>query len=78
MAAAAILQGVMALALLADSENFGGMSDIAEAVLFCNFLRPFFNGATFDFHRLATALADQVMMMGFTAEAIDRFAIISA
>jgi hypothetical protein len=54
------------------------MTYISETVLFCNFLRPLLNGATFDFNGNATALTDEVVMVLFTAQPIDRFTIISA
>jgi hypothetical protein len=54
------------------------MSNISEAVIFSYFLRPFLNGAAFNFNCFTTALADQVMMMALATEAIDSLAIIAA
>ena len=54
-------------ALGAESEYFGAMPYFSKSMFFGHHLGPFFNGATFDFNSIATALADEMMMMGFTA-----------
>jgi hypothetical protein len=54
------------------------MSDISESMFFSDFLRPFFNGATFDFNGLTTTLTDKVMMMALATKAIDSFTIVAA
>jgi hypothetical protein len=77
--ALAILHGVIycSLALLADAEDLSGMSDISESMFFRDFLRPFFNGAAFDFNGLTATLTDKVMMMALATKAINCFAIIT-
>jgi hypothetical protein len=51
--------------------------DIPETVFFSHHLRPFFNGTAFNFNGIATALADEMVVVGFTAQPVDRFTIIS-
>ncbi len=77
--ALAILHGAIyySLALLADAEDFSGMSDISESMLFSDVLRPFFNGTAFDFNGFTAALADKVMMVALSAEAINSLTIIA-
>lgn len=51
------------------------MANVSEAMLFSHHLRPFFNGTALYLNGIATALADQVMVMAFAAEAINSFSI---
>ena len=53
------------------------MSDISETMFFSHHLRPFFNGAALNFNGIPATFADEMMMMGFTAQPVDSFTIIS-
>jgi hypothetical protein len=53
------------------------MSDISETMFFSHHLCPFFNGAALNFNGIPATFADEMMMMGFTAQPVDSFTIIS-
>jgi hypothetical protein len=65
-------------ALAADAEDLCSMTDIAKAMFFSHNFRPLFNCSAFNFNGLTTAFADQVMMVGISAQAIDSFTIIAS
>jgi hypothetical protein len=51
--------------------------DIPETVFFSHHLRPFLNSATFYLDSDTTAFTDEMVVVGFTAQPIDSFTIIS-
>jgi hypothetical protein len=53
------------------------MTNIAKAMIISDFLCPFFNCAALYFNGLTAALADKVMMMALSAEAINSLTIIA-
>jgi hypothetical protein len=65
------------LAFAADTKDLCSVPDIAKAVFFSHYFGPLFNSTTFDFNGIATTLADEVMMVGISTEAIDSFTIIT-
>jgi hypothetical protein len=52
--------------------------DIAKAVFFSHYFGPLFDSPAFNFNGIATTLADEVMMVGISTEAIDSFTIITS
>jgi hypothetical protein len=54
------------------------MSHIAKSMFVSHYLGPLFDSATFDFNSIATTLADEVMVVGISTEAIDSFTIIAS
>jgi hypothetical protein len=54
------------------------MADLSKAMLFSHHFRPLFNGSTFYLYGVSTALTYKVMVMRFSAEAVDSFAIFSS
>jgi hypothetical protein len=53
------------------------MADLAKTVLFGHNSGPFFNCSALNFNCFTAAFTYEVMMVGITTEAIDRFAIIA-
>ena len=45
-------------ALRTEPEDFSGMANFSKAMLLRHHPSPLFNGAAFDFYRIAAALAD--------------------
>jgi hypothetical protein len=54
------------------------MSYISKAMFFSHNFRPFFNGSALNLNGIATAFADEVMMVGISTEAVDSFTIITS
>jgi hypothetical protein len=63
-----ILHGAItiSLTLLADAEDLCGMANVSETMLLGYFQRPLFDSSAFNLNRLATTLANQVVVMALS------------
>jgi hypothetical protein len=69
---------VPVLTLATETKDFRGVPHFAETMFLSHDFGPFLNCSTFNLDSIATTFTDQVMMMRFSAEAINGFSIFAA